>query len=332
MDILVTGGTGFLGKRLCQLLAEQGHQVRALCRREAQFKEFQHPNITPFLGNLNSPESLEEATKGVQQVYHLAALASDWAADPRIFYKVNFEATLHLLDAAHKNGVERTVVTSTMGTIGPPDPGNVHPVDEEHIRWVDFFTDYEVSKSLLEERIGHRVRRGENIVVTNPTRIFGPGVYDRKNGLIILMDHFLNRPFAVAPGVKEVIGNYVYVDDVAWGHIHAMKKGRTGEKYILGGHNLSFGQFFEHLREVSEKKGRVIRIPFGVIKLMAVWGGFMAKAFKKQPMVTHTYLRKIKYDWPVSSAKATEELGYEISPLNQSLQNTLDWLNEYKKG
>ncbi len=331
MKVLVTGSTGFLGKSLCHMLAEEGYTVRALCRREAQFKEFKHANIEPFLGNLNSEESLLEATKGMDQVYHLAAIASDWAKDPRIFYKINFEATLQLLDAAKANGVKRTVVTSTMGTIGPPDPGNVHPVTEDHVRWVDFFTDYEVSKSLLEERIGHRVRAGEDIVVVNPTRIFGPGVYDRKNGLIILMDHFINRPFAVAPGRKEVIGNYVYVDDVSRGHILAMEKGNTGEKYILGGHNFSFGQFFGHLREVTGKKGRVIRIPFGVIKLMAYWGGMGARLFGKQPMVTHTYLRKIKYDWPVSSAKATQDLGYQISPLKESLETTLAWLEEYKK-
>ncbi len=331
MNILVTGSTGFLGKRLCHLLAIEGHQVRALTRRVEQFSEFDHPNIIPFVGNLSRPESLLEATEGMDQVYHLAALASDWAPDRRTFYKVNFEGTLHLLDAVKKNGVQRTVVTSTMGTIGPPDPQNVTPVDEEHIRWVDFFTDYEVSKSLLEERIGHRVRRGEDIVVVNPTRIFGPGIYDRKNGLIILMDHYLNRPFAVAPGSKDVIGNYVYVDDVARGHIQAMEKGKSGEKYILGGHNFGFSQFFEMLKEVSGQKGRVVRIPFGVIKLMAVWGGMGAALFKKAPMVTHTYLRKIRYDWPVSSAKAERELGYQISPMHEALEETLKWLQAYKK-
>lgn len=331
MRILVTGSTGFLGKRLCYLLAEQGHQVRALTRRVEQFSEFDHPEIIPFVGNLSRPESLEAATKGMDQVYHLAALASDWAPDKRTFYKVNFEGTLQLLDAAKKNGVKRTIVTSTMGTIGPPDPENVTPVDEEHVRWVDFFTDYEVSKSLLEERIGHRVRRGEEIVIVNPTRIFGPGVYDRKNGLIILMDHYLNRPFAIAPGSRDVIGNYVYVDDVARGHIQAMDKGRNGEKYILGGHNFGFGEYFKMVEEVSGKKGRVIRVPFGVIKLMAVWGGIGAQLFKKAPMVTHTYLRKIKYDWPVSSAKAEKELGYQISPMQEALHTTLDWLKEYKK-
>ncbi len=331
MKILVTGSTGFLGKRLCNLLANQGHQVRALTRRVEQSSEFNHPNIIPVIGNLSRPESLEKATLGVDQVYHLAALASDWAPDRRAFYQVNFEGTLLLLDAARKNGVKRTVVTSTMGTIGPPDPENVTPVDEEHIRLVDFFTDYEVSKCLLEERIGHRVRRGEDIVVVNPTRIFGPGVYDRKNGLVILMDHYLYRPFAVAPGTKDVIGNYVYVDDVAKGHIQAMEKGRTGEKYILGGHNFSFSQFFEMLEEVTGKKGRVLRIPFGAIKLMAAWGGLRAMLFKKSPMVTHSYLRKIRYDWPVSSLKAELELGYQISPMYEALKETLKWLQASKK-
>lgn len=330
MKVLVTGSTGFLGKRLCHILAEQGHTVRALTRRVEQFSEFSHPDIVPFVGNLSRPESLLAATEGMDVVYHLAALASDWAADKRTFYKVNFEGTLHLLEAAKKNGVRRTVVTSTMGTIGPPDPSNVVPVDEEHIRWVDFFTDYETSKSLLEERIGHLVRRGQDIVVVNPTRIFGPGVYDRKNGLIMMMDHYLHRPFAIVPGRREVVGNYVYVDDVANGHVLAMQNGKAGEKYILGGHDLNFGQYLELLRQVSGKKGRALRIPFALIRVMAIWGAIGAKLFKKAPMVTATYLKKIRYDWPVSSAKAETELGYQISPADESIKAMLDWLKAFK--
>jgi len=313
------------------MLAEQGHAVRALARRVEQFSEFTHPDIVPFVGNLSNPESLLAATKGMDEVYHLAALASDWAPDKRTFYKVNFEGTLHLLEAARKNGVRRTVVTSTMGTIGPPDPAHIVPVDEEHVRWVDFFTDYETSKSLLEERIGHLVRRGQDIVVVNPTRIFGPGIYDRKNGLIMMMDHYLHRPFAIVPGVKEVLGNYVYVDDVAHGHILAMEKGRVGEKYILGGHDWNFGQYLELVQEVSGKKGRAFRIPFSLIRVMAIWGAIGAKLFKKAPMVTATYLKKIRYDWPVSSAKAESELGYKISPADESIKAMLTWLLEYKK-
>ena len=331
MVVLVTGAAGFLGQRLCKWLVDQGDEVRALVRRESQVQLFQNSPIQAVLGDIRDPQALATAMKGCEGVYHLAALASDWTADPRDFYKVNFQGTLNVLAAARQAGVERTVVTSTMGTIGPPDPEQVHPVDESHVRWVNFFTEYAASKLMAEERIGHLVRQGQNIVVVNPTRIFGPGAYDRKNGLLILMDHYLNRPFAIAPGSPNIIGNYVYLDDVCQGHRAAMLKGITGEKYILGGQNLTFTEFFASVSKVAGQKGRFLPIPFGVLKVLAFFGAIRAKLFRKQPLATFSYIRKLKYQWPVSSQKAEQDLGYRITELEEALRESLNWLSTYKQ-
>lgn len=331
MAVLVTGANGFLGKRLCRMLEEEGREVRALLRKEGQFAQFEGTGIRPIKGNLQDMESLERAMEGVSEVHHLAALASDWAPDPSAFYKVNFQGTLNVLDAAQKAGVRRTVVASTAATIGPPAQDDIRPVDENQVREVRFFTEYAASKILAEERIQHRVRAGEDIVITNPTRIFGPGIYDRKNGLIMLMDHFLHRPFALMPGTGEVIGNYVYVDDVAQGHILAMEKGQPGEKYLLGGHDLTFKQYFEALERITQQQGSIVRVSEGILKLMALAGRLGAKWFGKAPLVTREYLEKLQYDWPVSSAKAEGELGYVISDLDHSLRAMWEWLLEYRK-
>lgn len=331
MSVLVTGSAGFLGKKLCETLAATGVKVRALVRDGKQRKAFLHPGIHPVIGDIMDLDSLRRAMEGCSEVYHLAAIASDWAPSRSLFYKVNFQGTLNVLEIAKEMGVGKIVATSTMGTIGPPDPTDVREVGEDHVRWVDFFTEYASSKILTEERIQHLVRQGQHIVITNPTRIFGPGVYDRKNGLVIVMDHYLHRPFAVVPGRKEIVGNYVYLDDVVEGHILAMKNGRPGEKYILGGYNLTFGQFLKAVGEATGRNGRRVGVPFAVLKAMALAGKFQASVLKKQPFVTFEYLKKIKYDWPVSSQKAISQLGYSPTKLEDAILETVEWLKERRK-
>lgn len=327
--VLVTGAGGFLGKRLTQILLDQGARVRAMVHSATKLESFEkHPDLEVVVGDIVEPESMRRITQGCKQVYHLAAVASDWASDSRVFYKVNFKGALNVLEAAHANGVQRCVVTSTMGVIGPPDPKSVHPVDEDHIRWVNFFTEYASSKILAEERIQHMVREGADIVIVNPTRIFGPGAYDRKNGLVILIDHYLHRPFAIVPGNRSVIGNYVYIDDVCQGHILAMEKGKAGEKYILGGYDLNFSQILGQVKTLTQRNGRILRIPFGVIGVLAAFGWVKAKVFKKQPMATFSYIRKIRYNWPVSIAKAQRELNYQPRTLDQALEATISWVKE----
>ncbi|HHG84844.1 MAG TPA: NAD-dependent epimerase/dehydratase family protein [Bacteroidetes bacterium] len=326
MQIVITGANGFLGGRLAQKLADQGHEVSAMVRTLRDYDNLRHPKIKQIQGDILQPDRLEAAFEGAKQVYHLAALANDWAPDPRDFYQVNVQGTVNVLEAAAKMGIQKTVVTSTAGTLGPPDPGQVHPIDENHIRLVDFFTEYESSKSIAEERIQHYVRNGLNIVMVNPTRVFGPGKLDRKNGYVLVMDRYLNKAFAVAPGVRDVVGNYVHVDDVVQGHILAMEKGRTGEKYLLGGSNVTFSDLFASLDKLSHKKGRALRIPFGVIFMLAGFQEWRARWFRKAPMVTKGWFRKAAYDWPISSEKAHRELGYTPLEFDEAVKKTVDWL------
>lgn len=330
MQIVITGANGFLGGRLAQTLAEQGHKVLAMVRTPRDYDNLRHPNIEQVQGDILQPDRLEAAFTNSQQVYHLAALANDWARDPRDFYQVNVQGTVNVLEAAAKTGVQKTVVTSTAGTLGPPDPGQVHPIDEEHIRLVDFFTEYESSKSIAEERIQHYVRNGMDVVIVNPTRVFGPGKLDRKNGYVLVMDRYLNKAFAVAPGVRDVIGNYVHVDDVVKGHILAMEHGTAGEKYLLGGSNVTFSDLFKSLDKISGKKGRVLRIPFGVIFMLAGIQEWRARWFKKAPMVTKGWFRKAAYNWPISSEKAIRELGYAPLEFDEAIRQTVEWLKENK--
>lgn len=331
MKIAITGANGFLGGRLAQMLANDGHEVRAVVRTLRDYDNLRHDNIQQVQAKIMVRESLFAAFKDCDQVYHLAALANDWAKDPREFYRINVEGTVNVVEVARECGVKKIVATSTAGTLGPPDPSAVLPIDENHIRLVDFFNEYESSKCIAEERLQHYVRSGMDIVIVNPTRVFGPGKLDRKNGYVLVMDRYLNKAFAIAPGVKDVVGNYVHVDDVAVGHILAMEKGRSGEKYLLGGSDVTFTDLFQTLQKVGGKKGKVLRIPFGIIFLMAGFQGWRARWFKKQPMVTRGWFRKAAYNWPVSSDKAGKELGYKPMEFEVAVGKTVEWLNEYRK-
>lgn len=331
MTVLITGSNGFLGARLAHRLAKADIRVKAMVRRKQPAGTFNHANIEEVLGDISDPESLKRCFEGVQQVYHLAALANDWAPDNRAFYQVNVQGTINVLEAAKAAGVTRVVVTSTAGTVGPPDPDNVYPVDEDHVRLVHFFTQYAVSKAIAEEFCQHYVRRGMDIVIVNPTRVYGPGKLDRKNGYVLVMDRYLHKAFAMAPGVRDVVGNYVHVDDVVEGHVLAMEKGKTGEKYLLGGSDVTFTDLFNTLHKVSGRKGRVFRIPFGLIYLIARFQGLLARWFKRPPMVTVEWFTKASYNWPVSSAKATRDFGYAPMEFEEAVEKTVQWLRE-KKG
>ncbi|MEM0999195.1 MAG: NAD-dependent epimerase/dehydratase family protein [Bacteroidota bacterium] len=333
MQIAITGANGFLGGRLATVLAERGHHVRAVVRKQRDYDNLRHPNIEQFEGKdgyLTNRKVLEAAFSGCDQVYHIAALANDWAQDLRQFYTINVQGTITVVEAAQAVGVARVVATSTAGVFGPPHPAEVHPIDETHIRPVNFFNDYEASKSLAEERLQHLVRAGADVVIVNPTRVYGPGKLDRKNGYVLVMDRYLHKAFALAPGVKDVVGNYVHVDDVVAGHILAMEKGRSGEKYLLGGSDVTFTDLFRTLDEVSGKKGRSFRIPFGLIFLIASLHAWRAKWFGKAPMVTKGWFRKAAYDWPVSSDKARRELGYQPMEFAEAVSKTVEWLKGIK--
>lgn len=330
MKVLLTGANGFVGMHLAKRLVRDGISVRAMVYGVQDHPELRHPLIELCHGDLMDPSSLEKAMEGVQQIYHLASLVGDWAPDPRDFFRVNVVGTINLIEAAKKMGIQKIVATSTVGAIGPPDPSHVYPIDENHVRLLGFTLDYEASKFLIDARITQYVLQGMDIVTVYPTRIYGPGVVDRKNGYLWLMKSYLSRGFVTYPNFGDVLGNMVYIDDVVDGHVLAMNKGKAGEKYILGGENCTILEFFETIKAITGKKATRISIPFPMLKLMAFILGSMSRLTRKQPLLTRQLLKKSRYSWPVSSQKAQRELGYAPHTLEQGVRKSIDWLREAK--
>jgi nucleoside-diphosphate-sugar epimerase len=326
MKVLITGANGFLGASLARELADKGHEVKAMVRRLGENAELQHPQILEVKGDVRDLASLKAAMSGIEQVYHLAALSTDWAADLRDFYTINVLGTVNVLQAAKEAGVAKVLNTSSAGPIGPPDPDDIHPVNEDHIRTVDYFIAYESSKAMADERALRFVLEGMHIVTVNPTRVYGPGPLERKNGYLMLIHQYLTKKVAVYPGFKTQLANFVHLEDVVKGMVLAMEKGRSGQSYLLGGSNVSFLDLFQTLQKVSGKRTKTIAIPHWFLGFLAGIAAFVSRITGKAPILTRTWLRKASYSWPVSSDKAIRELGYAPMDYETGIRKTVDWL------
>lgn len=324
MNVFVTGATGFIGIHLVKELAVSGCIVHALYRSEAKKKHIASvPNIKIFKGDITDPASIENAMKGCEQVYHVAAFADVWTKDSSTIYKLNVEATETIFEIALRLGVNKVVFTSTAGVYGPSNDGEV---TEKTIRSCDFFVEYERSKSIAEEKAREYLAKGLNIVIVNPTRVYGPGLLSKSNSVTLIMKKFNEGKWRIIPGNGKSIGNYVLVSDVVQGHLLAMKKGKTGENYLLGGDNISYKEFFLLLRDITNKTQRLYKLPLFILILSAHLLMFTTWFTGRPPLITPSLVKKYNYHWKISSKKAQTRLGYNPSSLANGIKTVLQWL------
>ena len=328
MNILITGATGFIGTSLALKLAEKGHCVHALYRSEEKARAIAHPNVSLFKGDITDYHSVENAVRSCEVIFHLAAYARAWAKDVATFSRINVKGTANVLDAAQKEGVRKIVFTSTAGVLGP---SNGELVTEETQRKTEFFNEYELTKALAEEKVLEYIHKGLEIVIVNPTRVYGPGILSGSNGVTKMIKLYSEGKFRWIPGNGESIGNYVYVDDVVEGHILALEKGRSGERYILGGCNVSFNGFFELLAKVSGQKLRMMKLSLPIMLGIAYLYSLRTKALGIPPLITSAWVKRYLYNWEISSVKALKQLNYQKTPLDEGFRKTLHWLKSNKE-
>ena len=328
MKILVTGATGYVGQRLVSKLLDMGHIVHVLCRQKPDGALPDHERLAVFGGDLLKSASIESAMAGCDQVYHVAAYARAWAKDPQTYFKINVQGTVNVLEAAIKSGVKKVVYTSTGATFGT---SNGSPMSEDAVRMFDFFTEYESSKFMAEEKVQHYVRRGLNVSIVHPVRVYGPGLWTESNIISMMIKSYVEGNWHVIPGNGQALGCFSYIDDVVKGHILAMEKGRPGEKYILGGANLNFNQFFDLLKRLTDKHFLLIHIPLPLLMLFGWKEEFFSKWFGKEPLITRKWINKYRYNLDCSCEKAVKELGYTVTPFEEGIRNTLLWIESSKK-
>ncbi len=329
MPIFITGSTGFIGNKLAFKLAESGEIIHALCRASSDVRVLEHPNIKIFYGDVTDKESIMQAMSGCSQVYHLAAYAKSYAKDPSYYFKVNVDGTKYICESSLKFGVKKVVITSTVVTFGPTDKNenNEKIIRDDTV----FYTTYEHSKFLAEKMVNTFIEKGLNVTTVNPTRVFGPGMLNESNSVTLMIQMYLKGKMRVLLGDGCGIGNYGYVDDIVQGHILAMEKGKIGEKYILGGENVSYNRLFEIISGITDKKFFQIKIPKKLAFIFANIESARAKYFNHYPLITPEWVETFSLDWIYSSKKAEAELGYVITPLSESLQETIKWLNRIDK-
>ncbi len=323
MKYFVTGATGYIGEHLVSSLISDGHEVIALCRSKKKV-DMLPPETRIFYGDMMDKSALEQGMRGCDFVFHLAAYAKVWARNPGLFYDLNVRGTNLVLSAARNIGVKRVVVVSTGGVYGPSFDDIV---DETYVRKIDFNNEYEGSKALSESWIKDFVVEGMDIVIVSPTRVYGPHLHGEPESVTLMIKKYVKDGWRFIPGPAAKIGNYVFVSDVVEGMRKAMDIGKMGRTYILGGENYSYKDFFILLSKVTGIKRRMIQIPIFISYLFAWFQLFLAKIFGTDPLITPKWVAKAKYHWAVSSKRAEEELGYEITGLEDGLRKTVEELN-----
>ena len=326
MNIFITGATGYVGNNLTNRLAAEGHIVHALCRSVNKKSLLAHSNIKVFEGDITDIDSVEKAMKGCEQVYHLAAYARVWSKDPSVFYKLNVQGTKHVLEAARKLGIKNIVFTSTGGVLGP---SNGQPVKEDDARLGNIFNEYEDTKTQAEDLCKEYCNKyNMRIVIVNPPRIYGPGIESESNAVTRLVKLYLKGKWKILPGDGKKTGSYVYVDDVVNGHVLAMEKGRSGERYILSGVNASYNEFFDVLSKVSRKKATLYPLPVWLMMIAGYSIMGYSKITGNPPLLTPKWIKKYLYDWSLSCEKAQKELGYTYRSLEEGLHQTVNWIKQ----
>jgi farnesol dehydrogenase len=321
---MITGATGFIGNNLAHELLKRKYGVNLLVRSKNRLDEKLKNDCKVFEGDLHDLDVIEDSIKDCDCIFHLAAYANIWSRDKSLAYKTNVEGTKNIFDAALKNGVKKIVFTSSAATLAPSS--QMEEVDESFPEPENYLTDYEKTKREAEKLVLKYCDKGLQIVMVNPTRVFGPGLLNKSNSVTILIKRYISGSWRFIPGSGKEIGNYVFVNDVVRGHVLALKFGQPGERYILGGTNISFNGFFELLKEVSGKNYKLFHLSFSIMLAVSKIELFMAEVFGKKPLITPPWVKRYLQNRLVSSQKAIDEIHYTVTPLNNAMEQTIAWI------
>ena len=324
MKAFVTGATGFVGSHVAHVLAEQGADLRLLVRTGSDPKNIQQLNADRVVGDLCDPESIDRAMAGCDVVFHVAADYRLWVRDPAQMYQANVEGTRTILQAARKNRVRRVVYTSSVATMGFTVKNN--PVDESSpVSLENMIGHYKRSKYMAEEVAIAAGRDGIDVVVVNPSTPVGEqDIKPTPTGRIVV--DFLKKKF---PAYVDTGLNLVDVRECARGHAAAFEKGRSGERYILGGENLTLKQILDKLAAITGLPSPRVRLPYAVALASGVVDTVVTGVvLRREPRVTLDAVRMGRKKMFVSSAKAERELGWKAVPVDAALRRAVQWFTE----
>jgi dihydroflavonol-4-reductase len=321
MKIFLTGATGFVGHHVAHALAAQGAQLRLLVRKTSNLKNLEGIAGETYVGDLSEPESLRAGIAGCDVVLHVAADYRLWIPDPASMYRANVDGTRELLRLAREAKVKRVVYTSSVATMHFRRDGLV--VNEETpVSLDDMVGHYKRSKFMAEQEAMQAAAKGQNVVILNPTSPIGSN--DSKptpTGRIFL--DFLNGKF---PAYMDTGLNLVDVSEVARTHVAALTRGQPGRRYILGGENLTLKQILDKMSALTGLPSPTVEIPFAVAATYAFFEEWITGRIRgKEPRATLEEVRMGRKKMYASSARAQQELGFRILPVNPAMKAAIDW-------
>ena len=321
MLAFVTGATGFVGSHIARLLAEQGADLRLLVRASSNTKNVSDLKADLVQGDLRNPATLEKAISGCETVFHVAADYRLWVRDPEQMYRANVDGTRAILDVARKIGVRRVVYTSSVATMGFTSNGD--PANEDSPVLLDHMIGpYKRSKFMAEQVAIEAARSGLDVVIVNPTTPVGDrDIKPTPTGRIVV--DFLKKKF---PAYVDTGLNLVDVTECARGHIAALEKGRCGERYILGGENLTLKQILDKLAAITGLRSPSVRLPYVLALATGVVDEIVTGHIRgREPRATIDAVRMGRKKMFVSSAKAERELGWKVVAVDYALRRAVDW-------
>ena len=322
MRVFVTGGTGFIGSNLVRLLLQRGYTVKVLVRPTSKLDNLDSLDLEIITGDLNDGD-LSQKMRGCRALFHVAAHYSLWQADRESLYINNVLGTRNILAAAQQAGIERTVYTSSVAAIGVGKDGIM--VNETHQSPVEKLVGhYKKSKYFAEQEAIKAYHSGQDVVIVNPSTPIGSwDIKPTPTGAIIL--RFLQRkmPFYVDTGL-----NWIDVEDVAWGHLLALEKGQSGDRYILGHQNLTLKKILDHLAEITDLTAPQNLIPHFIPHTCAWIDELILSSVGKKPAVSLDGVKMARQKMYYDATKAVKELGLPQSPIKPALQKAVDWFQK----
>lgn len=327
MKVLLTGGTGFVGSHVARALTAQGADLRLLVRKTSNLANIEGLKAETVVGDLLAPEGLRSALRGCDALMHVAADYRLWVRDPKEMFAANVEGTRALLQMAREEGVGRSVYTSSVATMAFRTDGTI--VDESMpVTAKEMIGHYKLSKYWAEQAALEAAAKGQSVIVLNPTTPIGSqDLKPTPTGRIIV--DFLNRKF---PAYVDTGLNLVDVAEVARTHVAVLDPalGRSGERYILGGENLTLKQILDKMAAITGLPSPNMRVPHSVAMIFAFFDeNLQGRILGKEPRATVEAVRMGRKKMFASSAKAQRELGYRVVPVYEALRAAIDWFRAH---
>jgi dihydroflavonol-4-reductase len=323
---LVTGATGFVGSAVVRRLLREGHEVRVLVREASDRSNLDGLDVHVVEGDLTRAASLLPACDGCDALFHVAADYRLWAPKPEQLYRTNVDGTRAILEAARQAGVPRIIYTSSVATLGIPKKGGS---GDEHtpVALADMIGHYKRSKFLAEQMVRELAAGGLPVVIVNPSTPIGPrDIKPTPTGRIV-RDAMAGR----LPAYVDTGLNVVHVDDVAEGHWLAYRHGMVGERYILGGFDMSLHELLIEIARISGRSPPRVRLPHAVVMPIAHIAQAWARLTGTNPIATVEEVRMSKKHMFFSSDRARRELGYTPRPVRQALEDAVRWFAEHPR-